>query len=148
MLICGLISWSITILFGYLKGFYDGVPIKLYLLYFLFTIVPTAVIYIFQHILSLMFKNQAVTFFAGIIGTFGGIFSMFLPSVPFLRKMLPWGYYGVLQLMGMFGWTKETRMENVYFEVLDIDWLFFGILIGAGVIMYIIGRYLFCRKEV
>lgn len=148
MLICNLLSWCITILFGYIKGFRGSVPIRLYFLYFLFTVTPTIVIYIFQHIMSLLFENQAVTFFAGIIGTFLGVFSMFLPSVPFLRKMLPWGYYGVLQFVGMFGWTKETKMANVYFETFDIDWLFFGILIGAGGIMYLIGRYLFCRKEV
>lgn len=148
VLACNLLSWSVTVLFGYICGFQGAVPIKLYLLYLLFTITPTTVIYIFQHILSLIFKNQAVTFFAGIIGTFCGLFSMFLPQIPFLRKIFLWGYYGVLQFVGMFGWTKETRMENVYFEVMDIDWVFFGVLISAGIVMYLIGRYMFCRKEV
>jgi len=148
VLICNLLSWSVTVVFGYVNGFQGEFPIKLYLLYWLFTITPTTVIYIFQHILSLMFKNQAVTFFAGVIGTFCGLFSMFLPQIPFLRKIFLWGYYGVLQFVGMFGWTKETRMESVYFEVMDIDWMFFGVLIGAGIVMYITGRYIFCRKEV
>lgn len=148
VLICNLLNWSVTILFGYIKGFHGDVPIKLYLLYLLFTITPTTVIYIFQHILSLIFKNQAITFFAGIIGTFCGLFSMFLPPIPFMRQILLWGYYGVLQFVGMFGWTKETRMANVYFEVVEINWVFFGVLIGAGIVMYIIGRYIFCRKEV
>ena len=73
---------------------------------------------------------------------------MFLPPIPFMRQILLWGYYGVLQFVGMFGWTKETRMANVYFEVVEINWVFFGVLIGAGIVMYIIGRYIFCRKEV
>lgn len=148
VMLCNLISWSATIIFGYIKGFEGSVPIKLYLLYLLFTIVPTISIYIFQHTVSLLFKNQAVTFFCGIIGTFLGLFSMFLPQVPMIRKSILWGYYGVLQFVGMFGWTKETRMENVYYEVMDTDWLFFGILIVVSVVMYLIGRKMFCKREV
>lgn len=148
VLFCNFISWSATILFGYIKGFSGNMPVKLYLLYLLFTVAPTIAVYIFQHTLSLLYKNQAVTFFTGIIGTFCGLFSMFLPQFPILRKILIWGYYGVLQFVGMFGWTKETRMANVYFEVMGFDWIFFCVLIIASVIMYIIGRTLFCRKEV
>lgn len=146
--LCILLNWIITIIFGYVIGFNGDVPIRLYLLYLLFTITPTMAIYIFQHTLSLLFKNQAVSFFAGIIGTFGGVFAMFLPQLPFLRKILLWGYYGVLQFVGMFGWTKETRMTYVHFDVMEIDALFFVILIGVSVMMYIIGRSLFIRKEV
>lgn len=148
VLLCNLISWLVTIAFGYIIGFHSNVPIKLYLLYLLFTLTPTAVIYIFQHTLALLFKNQAVTFFAGIIGMFCGLFSMFLPQIPILRKLILWGYYGVLQFVGMFGWEKETRYANAYFEVMKIDWTFFIILIIAGIIIYAIGRNLFCRKEV
>ncbi len=148
VIFCNIISWASTIIFGYIIGFSSDVPINLYLLYLLFTIAPTVAVYIFQHTLSMLFKNQAVTFFAGIIGTFCGLFSMFLPNIPLLRKLFIWGYYGVLQFVGMFGWTKETRMADVYFAVMDIDWLFFAILIAASVVMYIIGRILFCRKEV
>lgn len=148
MLLCNLFSWGITILTGCLQGFHGDVPIGLYLLYLLFTIAPTAAVYIFQHTLALLFKNQTVTFLAGIIGTFCGVFSMFLPQLPLLRKTVLWGYYGVLQFVGMFGWTKETRMANVYFEVLDIDWAFFCILICASIVMYLAGRYLFEKKEV
>lgn len=146
--ICIVISWSVTILFGKYKGFRDDFPISLYLLYFIFTLVPSIAIYIFQHIVSLCFKNQAISFFAGVIGTFMGVFSMFLPSIPLLRKSIIWGYYGSLQFVGMFGWSKETRMENVYFEVMDIDWLFFFITIVVCFLMYVIGKILFIKKEV
>ncbi|MGI5825179.1 MAG: ABC transporter permease, partial [Bacillota bacterium] len=117
MTVCTLLMWSATVVFGIYKGFEGGFPVKLYLLYLLFTIVPTAVIYIFQHSLALIFKNQAVSFFVGILGEFVGIFSMFLPSIPMLRKSVLWGYYGVLQFVGMFGWSKETRYANVHFDV-------------------------------
>lgn len=147
VLFCNLISWVAVIIGGYVKGFYGSVPIKLYLLYLLFTIIPTIAVYIFQHILSLLFKNQAVTFCTGIIGTFGGLFSMFLPNVPFLRRVLIWGWYGAMQFVGLFGWTKETRYDTAYFEVMDIDWILFAIMIAVCVIMYFIGKKLFCRKE-
>lgn len=148
VMLCNVLSWSATIVCGYVVGFEGECLIKLYLLYLLFTVVPTLAVYIFQHTLSLLFKNQAVTFFTGIIGTFCGLFSMFLPQIPFLRKMFIWGYYGVLQFVGMFGWTKETRYAEVYFEVMDIDWTYFLVLAAACVVMYVIGRWLFCRKEV
>ena len=54
----------------------------------------------------------------------------------------------VLQFVGMFGWTKEIRMADVYFGVMDINWFFFGLWIGASVVPYLTGRYIFCRKEV
>ncbi len=146
-LFCNILSWAVTIIGGYVIGFYGAAPIKLYLLYLLFTIAPTVAIYIFQHTLSLLFKNQAVTFFAGIIGTFGGLFSMFLPQFPWMRRSLLWGYYGVLQFVGMFGWTPETRYANAYFDIMGFDWTFFAVLIGVSVLMYIIGRNLFVRKE-
>ena len=148
VLLCNLISWGVTILFGYIIGFSGSVPLRLYALYLLFTLTPTAVIYLLLHALALLFRNQAVTFFTGIIGTFIGLFSMFLPQFPILRKLLPWGYYGALQFVGMFGWTKETRMKNVYFETMDIDWTAFGILVIMGIALYLIGKKLFERKEV
>lgn len=145
---CTLIMWTVTIAFGMHKGFEGALPMDLYLLYLLFTIVPTAVIYIFQHTLSLIFKNQAISFFVGILGEFVGIFSMFLPSIPALRKSVLWGYYGTLQFVGMFDWSKETRYANVHFDVMPIDWTSFGILLAAGILIYFIGRYVFQKKEV
>lgn len=147
-LTCVLITWIVTVVFGYITGFSGDVPIGLYLLYLAFTIVPTMAVYIFQHALAMMFKNQSVPFFAGIIGTFAGLFSMFLPQLPLLRKLLIWGGYGALQFVGLFNWSKETKYAEAYFAVMDIDWVYLGILIAACVVMYIIGRSIFSRKEV
>lgn len=147
-LFCVLLDFAAVIAAGYFIGFTGRVPLRLYLLYLLFTAAPTIVIYIFQHNLSIIFKNQAIAFFTGIAGTFLGMFSMFLPNLPFLRRILIWGYYGTLQFVGLFGWTSETRYENAYFEIMQIDWLFFAVLIFAGIALYYIGRNIFCRKEV
>ena len=145
---CTLIMWSITIVFGIYQGFQGDFPVGLYLLYLLFTLVPTIVIYIFQHTMSFIFKNQAISFSVGILGEFAGLFSMFLPQLPMLRKSVLWGYYGALQFVGMFGWTKETRYASVHFDIMPIDWFAFGALIAAGAALYFIGRYLFIQKEV
>ena len=147
ILLCVLIMWDVTIMFGIYKGFGGECPIKLYLLYLLFTAAPTVAIYIFQHTLSLVCKNQAIPFFAGIIGEFAGLFSMFLPQLPWLRKSVLWGYYGTLQFVGLFGWTKETRYETAYYDLMQIDWVFFAVLVAAAVAMYLIGRYWFSKKE-
>ncbi len=148
VLLCCLLNWITVIIFGYVNDFAGDVPIKLYLLFLLFTIIPTIAVYIFQHTIAMLFKNQAVTFFSGIIGTFLGLFSMFLPQIPLMRKLFIWGYYGVLQFVGLFGWTKEMRYDSAYFEVMNIDWTFFTVLLIISIAMYIIGRYLFSRKEV
>lgn len=147
IIFCNIISWVGAIICGYIKGFYGSIPIDLYLLHFLFTVVPTIAVYTLQHILSLMFKNQAVTFCTGIIGTFGGLFSMFLPNIPFLRRILIWGWYGAMQFVGLFGWTKETRYDTAYFEIMEIDWILFVIMLAVCVIMYSAGKKLFCGKE-
>lgn len=148
IVICTLIHWGVTIAFGYFKGFGGSVPLKLYLIYLLFTLVPSITIYLFQHTLSIVFPNQAVAFFAGIIGAFVGLFSMFLPPFPVLSKLILWRYYGTLQFVGLFGWTKEERYANAYFEVMGFDWTAFWILVVACMVMYIAGKILFCRKEV
>lgn len=147
VLFCTVLNWIASVICGYAVGFYGDMP-KTYLLYLLFTLVPTIAIYIFQHTLAMLFKNQAVTFFAGVIGAFIGLFSMFLPQLPLFRKLIIWGWYGALQFTGMFGWTPETRYLAAYFAIMDIDWIFFGITVAACVAMYITGKILFCRKEV
>lgn len=142
-----ILCWAITIFWGGYKGFEGVVPLRLYLLYLLFTIMPTVELYIFQHTLALCFKNQAVAFFTGIIGTFCGLFSMFLPQFPWLRKLLFWGHYGALQFVGLFGWTQETKYSNAYYAVMEIDWVFFGTTIIVCVAMYIVGKACFVREE-
>ncbi len=142
-----LLSFGATILLGRAAGFAGDVPVRLYLLYLLFTLTPTAAIYMLQHALALCFPNQAVAFFVGIIGTFGGVFSLFLQQFPWLRRILVWGYYGGLQFVGMFGYTPETRYQKVWFDVMEIDWTGFAALCGLSVVLYLAGRAFFVRKE-
>lgn len=141
-------SWIATLAAGMIIGFAGMPPMRLYLLYLLFTLLPTAEIYCFQHALSMCFSNQAVPFFVGILGQFVGLFSMFLPQIPLLRKCLIWGHYGALQFMGLFGYSKETRYARAYFEHMGHDWIALGIALVFLIGIYWIGRKIFCEREV
>lgn len=148
MLICVLIYWAVVLIFGKFIGFESAPPMMLYLRYLGCTALSTAVIYIFQHGLSMLFKNQAVSFFTGVIGTFAGLFSMFLPQLPLLRQLLPWGFYGAMQFVGLFGWTKETRYADAYFEIMPVEPYVYIIAAVYAILFYAVGKYLFCRKEI
>lgn len=143
--ICFIIQYGVIIAFGFVKGFGGNFPVKSYLLCGLFTFVPAIEIYIIQHTLSLLFKNQAIAFFTGVIGEFSGLFSMFLPQIPFLRKAVIWGHYGALQFVGL-DWNRETRVSNFYY--FDIDTEFFIAVAALCLIFYFAGRKLFIIKEV
>ncbi|MCM1325220.1 MAG: ABC transporter permease [Bacteroidales bacterium] len=144
--ICSLIHWGMVLAFGYVKGFEGKAPLKLYLIYLLFTLVPTIAVYLFQHVLSIVFPNQAAAFFVGIIGAFAGLFSLFLPF-PVLPRLLLWGYYGELQFVWLFGWTKEARYAEAYYEAMGFDWAALAMIGAACIIIYVVGKILFCRKE-
>ncbi len=144
---CVVLFWAATIIYGKLYGFRGSLPIVPYLLYLLFTLSATAAIYCFQHALSMIFKNQAVPFFVGILGQFAGIFSLFLPQYPLFRRAVVWGYYGALQFMGLYGYTRETRYTYAFMQHMGYDWMSFGILIVMTLIIYLAGRKIFCEKE-
>lgn len=141
-----VLSWLTVIIFGKVIGFAGKMPAKLYMLYLAFTILPTVEIYIFQNSLSMLFKNQATAFFVGVIGEFVGVFSMFLPQIGWLRTIQPWGHYGALSLVGMYGWTKEERIYS--FMTMPVEPLNLIVCAAGIVLFYLIGRWLFCRREI
>ena len=144
---CVILFWCITLMYGLIMGYEGGIPWSLYLHYLLFTLLPTIAIYCFQHALSMLFANQAVPFFAGVLGQFAGLFSLFLPQYPILRNSILWGYYGALQFVGLYDWSKETRFKYARFEHMGYNWSSFLILCSAVVLIYVLGKWLFCKKE-
>ena len=89
-----------------------------------------------------------MSFFTGAIGTFVGVFSMFLPQIPLLRQLIPWGFYGALQFMGLFGWTSKERYANAYLEVMPVDSTVYVIIAIYMILFYAVGKFMFCRKEI
>ena len=112
----------------------------------LFTLISWTVsmmVYALQQGLSLRFANQAVALVCGISGSFLGILSLLFP--PALTRCVPWGYYGLLSLVGM-NWNPDTRFTWFFWEwpkPTDVAFLF----LWAAVFLFV-GRALFVRKEV
>lgn len=112
----------------------------------LFTLISWAVsmmVYALQQGLSLRFANQAAALVCGISGSFLGILSMLFP--PALIRCVPWGYYGLMSLVGM-DWNAVTRVTRFYWQwpqFTDVVLLF----LWAAVFL-LVGRTLFVRKEV
>ena len=148
VLLCAVLFCAAAAVTGKIAGFTKPLPVKLYLIHLLFTLIPTAALYILQHSMSMLIKNQAVSLCVGALGEFMGLFSMFLPQLGALRRYFPWSWYGALQFVGLFGWTKETRYADAYLAVMGYDWLCRAISVFAALCFYAIGRGLFSRKEI
>lgn len=112
----------------------------------LFTLISWAVsmmVYALQQGLSLWFANQAAALVCGISGSFLGILSMLFP--PALIRFVPWGYYGLMALVGM-DWNETTRVTRFYWcwpRLSDVALL----LIWSAIFLFV-GRALFVKKEV
>lgn len=52
-----------------------------------------------------------------------------------------------MQFVGLFGWDKQTRFDNAYFGVMTIDWPAFALLVCLLILIYIVGKYIFSKKE-
>lgn len=138
-----ILRWMIFIVVGILWHFPGEIP---WLRFGLFTLISWAVsmmVYALQQGLSLRFANQAAALVCGISGSFLGILSMLFP--PALTRCVPWGYYGLLSLVGM-NWNPDTRFTWFFWawpEPMDVVLL----CLWAAVFLFA-GRALFVRKEV
>lgn len=101
-------------------------------------------ILIFQEVLSFFYENQIIPLSAGLLGSFLGLFSWFLPK-GILHRVLIWGYYCLLAYLGST-WEEETRIMYFYDVPVDRTALFSLLLMLA--LGYLLGKYLFLRKEI
>lgn len=135
--------WVIFVGMGILWRFPGDVPWMRFGLFTLISWTVSMMVYALQQGLSLRFANQAVALVCGISGSFLGILSMLFP--PALTRCVPWGYYGLLSLVGM-NWDPDTRFTWFFWEwpkPADVVLLF----LWAAVFLFV-GRALFMRKEV
>lgn len=138
-----LLQTAVMIAFGFLRGFVGPLPIEQLVLYFAAVLLVTWVIVLFQIILSLLVPNQMIGMIFGLIGSFAGLFSLFFPTA--VQRCIPWGYYGVLHVAAM-DWNEQTRVTHYYFSSFDMR--SFCVAVVFLVVLYMIGRRLFVRKEV
>lgn len=140
-----LIQWFGIIADGLFRHHFGGsFLLKEYLLLLLFTIAPTFAVYVLEHTIAMCCKKPAVSYAVGIIGEFVGLLSMFLPY-RILYYGTPWGYYGALMLVGS-EYDRATRISTYFFR--DINWGGFAALIIITIVIYVVGKNIFCRKEI
>ena len=147
LILFGIVAgWFIIIADGMFGHHYGGsFPARDYLLILLFTMVTTFAVYALLYAVALCNAKPAAPYIVGIIGAFLGLLSMFLSQFPWLRKVIPWGYYGVLMFVGS-DYDRATRISTYYY--LDIDWGGFCMVVAMGLAIYLVGRTLFCYREI
>lgn len=128
---------------GVMQGFQGEVPYGRFGLFTLISWAVSMMVYALQQGLSLRFANQAAALVCGISGSFLGILSMLFP--PALIRCVPWGYYGLMSLVGM-DWNAATRVTRFYYQwphPVDL-----ALLLMWAAVFFIVGRTLFVGKEV
>lgn len=127
-------------------GFAGDPPMMDMAQYALFVFTTCFAVYLLQLSLSLTIRNQMVPLCVGLGGSFLGLLLMFIPQMPWVRRLCgPFGYFGVLMFVWMADWDKDTRVMELI--RVPSDWASFTMLLGWIVIIYIVGRAVFVRKE-
>lgn len=142
MLAAVLFQLTVMVGVGLGVGFAGDPPFTKLSDYFLFTLTVTLTILLLQQVLSLLIRNQMVPLTVGIMGSFAGLFLLYLP--PGLARFLLWGYYGVLMFVGL-DWDGEARLASYYYT--PPDWAGFAVLVIIFGLIYLTGLTLFRRKE-
>lgn len=119
-------------------------PIKNIAIFLFSTYAVSLVLIILQQSLSLLSENQLFPLFFGVGGTFVGLFSWFFPNLP-IRYMLPWGYYCVGISVNML--YDQTTRTVTYHTIPFPTEIFFCFLI-FGILIYLVGKHRFMKKEV
>lgn len=128
---------------GMALGFTGDIPWEKFGLFTLLSWGVSIMVYALQQGLSLFFANQAVPLIFGISGSFLGLLTLLFP--PALTRCVPWGYYGLLCLVGM-NWDEATRVSTFYWIwPLPVD---LALLLVWTVAFLVLGRTLFVKKEV
>lgn len=106
-----------------------------------------AVLLSFQHLLSLMSDNQILPLCAGLAGAFLGLFSMFFPRA--VSMCIVWGYFALFAVSGIdWGRIPDGADYLDYMQYLDFPLPGFLLFLAAGILLYLIEKAIFLRKEV
>ena len=144
MVLFFILQTAVILLIGQLYEFNGPVPSDKILTTTCIGFLVTLAVYMLQLNLSMEIKNQFVPFAVGIVGSFSGMFLLFLPSEPF-RKLIIWGSYGALSLVIM-DWDAASRTADFYWREPDMPGIA-AVLVWL-VALYIIGRIAAERRDV
>ena len=135
---------AVILLIGRLYGFAGPIPSDKILITTGIGFLVTFAVYLLQLDLSMGIKNQFVPFAVGIVGSFSGMFMLFLP-LESLRKLIIWGSYGALSLVIM-DWDAASRTADFYWREPDAPGIA-AVLVWLAA-LYIIGRIGAERRDV
>lgn len=110
---------------------------KYMLFYGINTFMSSSMLFFLHLMLAYVFRNQAVSISIGLIGSFIGLFSAFLPTTVF-QKLLPWSTFINSLFIGM-DWNPETREIKWLLLDFNYDSIIYSVLwIAAFIILAII----------
>ncbi len=144
LLLFALMQLALIVFIGWRFRISQEFPAEQAAYFFLSTLATSIVLLLVQQILSLQMDNQLYPLFAGMIGTFIGLFSWFFPHLP-LRYIIPWGYYCVGCTVN-YTWDEDTRIMEFY--TIPFSHAAFGLLCLFAVLLYAYGKKRFLKKEV
>lgn len=140
-----LLEIAVMLLMGRACGFQHGPDMWAYGLTFLFDLATGLETYAISLALSMCIKNQAVPLCIACGGSFLGLLLMFIPQLPWLRALVPWGHVGALMFVGM-DWNKIEKLKGMYY--MDVWWPALGVTLLFLAAAFFIGRRIFSKAEV
>ncbi len=136
------LSQIIIILFmGKIYHYKQSIPVDNLVFLVLEIFVVSICTFLLQLLLSLFVENQLIPLVIGLVGSFSGLFTMY---VPMLRPFTIWGYYVLLSPVG-FWWDSETRDYGAVDAPCQWGKLFVFVILA--VLMYEGGKIAFEKKE-
>ncbi len=108
-LLVAMMCGSFYINAGILK-FPTEFPIRYLIIFAITNFITCLTLFTIHMILAFFYRNQAVNITVGILGSFMGLFTAFLPETIF-QKLLPWGSF-TTSMFVRIDWDRETRVTD------------------------------------
>lgn len=135
------------LLVGKVFHFTESVRVLPFIEHFLAVSCVGAVLLSLQHLLSLMSDNQILPLCVGLAGSFLGLFSMFFPRA--VNQLIIWGYFSIFSVSGIDWASMEDGADYFsYMQYLDFPVIGFVLFLAVGILLYLIEKEIFKRKEV
>ena len=136
----------ILVAVGKISHFEGNVPVTRLCIYYGLSFLVTFASYLLQLNLSLKFRNQMVPLAIGILGSFCGLFVMYLYQFKVLQHVVLWTNYVTMAVAMLIEYDQQTRTSQ--YAWCDVNW--YGIL-SVGIwtaVLYLWGRSIVKKGEV
>ena len=138
-----VVRTGLFLVLGVAVGLSGSVPVVRLVLFTLISWTVSMMVCALQQGLSMQFANQAAPLISGIFGSFMGLLSLLFPV--WLIRCVPWGYYGLMSLVGM-DWNETTRVTRFFWRLPQMTDVV--LLLVWALVFLVVGRILFVKKEV